>query len=134
MPLPTVDGVPATRFWPGSISDGWVFGSAVVDSPDRKSHDFASYRYRISTGEYERLPAELGPAVLGAENGWVLGVDAGAPVVVAGSLVVRLPQLDGLKEYVVSSLSADGKVGSGYTTDTNSADGVANRPVRWTCR
>ena len=135
MPLPTVDGRRATYFWPESIGDGWVLGRAVRDSADGSRRSFVSYRYRIATGTYERLPVALGPPALGARNGWVLGTTGDhRPVVVAGPAVVRLPAYRAMKEYVVSSFSADGRVAAGYTADTTADEGVANRPLRWTCR
>ncbi len=135
MPPPTVNGGKATYFWPESTSDGWVIGRAVLLGADGGSREFASYRYRISTGRYERLPAQLGPPAIGAENGWVLGVTGtDEPVLIAGAKVVKLPKCKGMKEYVVSSLSADGKVATGHTTDTTATEAVANRPLQWTCR
>ncbi|MBU2663919.1 hypothetical protein KOI35_10500 [Actinoplanes bogorensis] len=133
MPMPTVDGAEATAFWPESISGDGVFGRAVRD--DGEARTFASYRYRISTGKYEPLPAELGPPAIGATNGRVLGTtNDNAAVMIAGTEVVKLPKYQGLKEYVVTSLSADGKVASGYSTDTTPEEAVANRPLTWTCR
>ncbi|WP_127500565.1 hypothetical protein [Actinoplanes solisilvae] len=134
MPPPTFkDGSKATHFWPESIIDGVVLGRGIRDGGDG-SRSFESFRYRIATGKYERLPIELFPPAIGAANGWVLGTTNGyAPVVVSGEEVVQLPKYKGMTEYVVSAFSADGKSGAGYTTDTTDAEPVANRPLRWTC-
>lgn len=134
MPLPDVEGEKATLFWPESMSDGWVYGRAVRDAADRSWRDFASYRYSIAENRYERLLVPFHPPALGAANGWVLGVTGEyTPVIVADRRVVKLPGYQKMKEYVVSSFSADGRVAGGYTTDSD-GDGVANRPLRWTCR
>ncbi|MEV4343157.1 hypothetical protein AB0J83_01560 [Actinoplanes sp. NPDC049596] len=135
MPLPTVDGEKASFFWPESVSAGWVYGRAGHDSADGSTRSFASYRYDIARNRYEALPAPLGPPAIGAGNGWVLGTTgAYDPVLISGKKVVKLPRYKTMKEYVVSALSADGKVAAGYTTDTDEKEGVANRPVVWTCR
>jgi uncharacterized membrane protein len=133
MPLPAVDGEKATHFWPESITGGWVVGRAMRDTGG--SREFASYRYRIATNTYERLPLELFPPAIGATNGWILGITDGyQPVIVAGEKVVRLPGYQAMREYVVSSFSADGKVAAGYSTDTTDTEAVANRPLRWICQ
>jgi uncharacterized membrane protein len=134
MPLPTVEGQKASYFWPESISKGWIFGRAVRDSHDGGVRTFASYRYSLATNKYEKLPVQLAPPALGAENGWILGATNDyRPVIIAGSRVVRLPRYNQMKEYEVTALSADGKVAAGYTTDTTDTEGVANRPIVWSC-
>lgn len=135
LPLPTVSGRKATAFWPESITDGRIVGRAVFDAADGGTRTFASMRYRIADGRYERLPVTLGPPAIGAANGWVLATTGRSePVIVAGSRVVKLPRYAGLREYEVSSFSADGKVAGGYTTDSSGEVGVDNRPLMWTCR
>ncbi|MBB4691266.1 hypothetical protein [Paractinoplanes abujensis] len=134
IPRPDAGGEKADFFWPESISDGVVYGRAGRDSADGSSREFASYAYTIATGAFRKLPVDLGPPALGATNGRVLGVRGISDVVVvAGDQVVKLPRYHGMKEYVVSAFSADGKVAAGYTTDTDETEGVANRPVRWNC-
>ncbi|WP_143234436.1 hypothetical protein [Paractinoplanes atraurantiacus] len=135
MPLPEVEGVKATYFWPESVSSGWVYGRAVRDSPDGGSRTFATYRYNIAANEYEELDIPLGPLTLGAANGWVLATTGHfEPIIIAGEKAVPLPFYNKMKEYVTSAFSADGKVAAGYTTDTTASDPVANRPLMWTCR
>ncbi|XVV14855.1 hypothetical protein ACQP2X_11140 [Actinoplanes sp. CA-131856] len=135
MPLPEVEDVKATYFWPESVSNGWIYGRAVRDSADGGSRTFASYRYNIAAGKYEELDIALGPAVIGAANGWMLATTGHfEPIIIAGEKVVQLPRYNKMKEYVTSALSADGKVAAGYTTDTTATEPVANRPLMWTCR
>ncbi|XVU27637.1 hypothetical protein ACQPZJ_11560 [Actinoplanes sp. CA-054009] len=130
MPLPTK----ATLFWPESVSNGWIYGSAVHDEQKSGSRTFASYRYNIASGQYQPLPIDLGPFAAGAANGWVLTTTNGfRPVLVVGQEVVPLPRYNKMSEYVTSALSADGRVAAGYTTDTTSTEAVANRPLMWTC-
>ncbi|MBM2614809.1 hypothetical protein JIG36_04465 [Actinoplanes sp. LDG1-06] len=126
-------------FWPESISDGWVYGRAGQDTGVKNgragsAREFTSFKYDIAANKYERMPVNMGPPALGAENGRVLGVTEGySPVIVAGSKIVDLPRYRNLKEYEVTGFSADGKVAVGYTTDTDRTEGVVNRPLRWTC-
>ncbi|MFG1993425.1 hypothetical protein ACGFJ7_25930 [Actinoplanes sp. NPDC048988] len=136
MPMPTVDGGQATLFWPESISNGWVYGRAVRDIIGRSGgRSFASYRYDIAAGRYEKLPIPLGPPAVGAANGWVLATTGDfKPVIIAGRKVVTLPGFTKMREYVTTTLSADGKTAGGYTTDTTATEPVANRPLMWTCR
>ncbi|GID76047.1 hypothetical protein Ade02nite_46880 [Paractinoplanes deccanensis] len=135
MPMPTVEGKRATLFWPDSLSNGWVYGRAVLDLQEDGSRRFTSYRYNIATNKYEKLATPLGPPAIGAENGWILGTTGRyEPVLLAGKKVVQLPRYATMKEYQVTALSADGKTAAGYTTDTDDTEGVANRPLRWTCR
>lgn len=131
MPLPTVDGVQATAFWVESINDEWVAGRAVfvegADGPRR----FRPMRYRIADRSHQSLPVHGYPALLADTGRILVGQDDG-PVVVSGSEVTELPRYGRLKEYVISSLSADGRVAAGYTTDSD-ATGVGNEPLVWTC-
>ncbi|WP_250031333.1 hypothetical protein [Paractinoplanes maris] len=124
---------PADFFWADSISNGWLFGRAVDDADDGSTRDFTSYRYSIATGKFVRLATELSPTALGAENGWVAGTSTG-PVVIAGRTVVKLPAYKGMKDYMVTAFSADGKTAAGYTHDSSETEAAANRPLRWTCR
>jgi hypothetical protein len=131
MPVPTVDGAKGSYFWPDAIRDGWVVGQAVLDGKDG-SRTFESYRYRISTGRYERMPVSLSGGSYLAANGWVAGVAANGPVIVAGDKAVELPRHGTDVEYVMSSLSADGKVAGGYSVGNGNP--VSNEPLMWRCR
>lgn len=133
MELPTVKGQKADMFWPESITDGWVLGRAVFDAPDGSWRDFAPLRYRISDGAYRELSARVD--VTGgqlADNGWVLA-SQDRPVIVAGSEVVKLPAYKKLRDYWVSSLSANGRVAAGYSTGGD-VDEIGTEPILWTCR
>ncbi|MDI6098162.1 hypothetical protein QLQ12_06040 [Actinoplanes sp. NEAU-A12] len=133
MPLPTVKGVKASGFWAESINDGWVAGRAVFEEDGKRgSRRFESLRYRIADRTYQSLPVNSYPALL-ADNGWILMGPQAGPVVIAGSGVTELPRYARLKEYVISSFSADGRVAAGYTTDLDD-EGVGNEPLLWTCR
>ncbi|GID30703.1 hypothetical protein [Paractinoplanes brasiliensis] len=131
---PTVDGKKAAFFWPESIIEGVVYGRTVGDLKDGTVRPSAPFRYTIATGAFERLPGgDLGTPVLGAANGWALGTKGINDAVIAvGDKVVPLPRYQGMREYVVSAFSADGKVAGGYTTDMSDED-VANRPLVWNC-
>ncbi|MFF5082889.1 hypothetical protein ACFY36_38100 [Actinoplanes sp. NPDC000266] len=135
MPLPEVEDVKATYFWPESVNSGWVYGRAVRDSRDGGSRTFASYRYNIAANKFEELDIPLGPDIIGSANGWILTTTAHfEPIIIAGEKAVQLPRYNKMKEYVTSAFSTDGKVAGGYTTDTTASDPVANRPLMWTCR
>ncbi|MCO8269109.1 hypothetical protein M1L60_00735 [Actinoplanes sp. TRM 88003] len=123
----------ATGFWVSSISNGWLYGSAVHDAPDGSMRSFTSYRYSIAANRYEKLAVQLSNDALGAENGWVLSTIAD-PVILAGKRIVKLPRYNKMKEYQVTAFSADGKTAAGYTTDSTDNEVVANRPLKWTCR
>ncbi|AEV82385.1 hypothetical protein ACWT_1367 [Actinoplanes sp. SE50] len=70
LPLSTVDGGRrATSFAPSAISNGWVTGNAVVET--EQSTASTPMRYRITTGEFQRLPADLWSAEKIAADGWV---------------------------------------------------------------
>lgn len=131
MARPEVDGGEADYFWPESITNGWVAGRAVDDSPDGSTRSFASMRYRIADGTYHPLPQSVFPALI-ADNGWVAG-EAGPPVILAGSKVVELPRYRTLKEYQISYYSADGRRVAGHSTDSE-GNQVGNEPLLWTCR
>ncbi|MGX6600997.1 hypothetical protein ACWKSP_02495 [Micromonosporaceae bacterium Da 78-11] len=133
MPLPTVDGEKADFFWPESVVDGLVTGRAVFDQAKDGSRRFASMRYRIATGRYERLPIPMGPPAIVAANGWILGDVGDHLAIVAGSTVLDLPRYAKQREYVVSSFSADGRVAAGYSTDGMTDGEVRNLPLVWTC-
>ncbi|GAA4963306.1 hypothetical protein [Actinoplanes utahensis] len=130
MPLPTAKGKKADYFWPTSISGGWVLGRAVFDT--EQTRDFAALRYHLATGRYEELKTYMGYDMLLAENGWIAGTME-QPMILAGSRKVALPRYGRLRDYHVSSFSADGRVVGGYTSDSGS-DGVGNEPLLWTCR
>ncbi|MEV4641615.1 hypothetical protein AB0J80_30150 [Actinoplanes sp. NPDC049548] len=131
MPLPDVDGTKADMFWPAAIRDGWVVGSSVIDSAGSRS--FKTFRYRIATGRYERLPDDSGRAEKVAANGWVLGT-ASLPVITSeGGVATVLPQYPKAAEnpnYLVSSFSDDGLIAAGYVI----GDDVQNQPLLWRCR
>lgn len=131
MAVPTVDGAKGTFFWPESMSNGWVVGRAVRDDKDG-SRSFESYRYQISTGKYEPITVPLLNSRLAA-NGWVAGVGSGQlPVIVAGGQAVPLPGHGTNVEYMMSSVSADGKVAGGYSVGDGTP--VTNEPLMWRCR
>ncbi len=131
MALPLVEGETADYFWPESIVDGWVAGRAVLDKPDG-SRWFTSYRYRIADGTYEKLTAPQYPALI-AENGWVAG-GTRQPVVVAGTEEIALPRYPGASDYQIRSISADGRVIGGSSSNLTGEDQVGNDPLVWTCR
>jgi hypothetical protein len=136
MPLPTVDGRKATSFWPESISNGWVAGRAVFGNADASQRSFASMRFQVSTGTYEKLPTALGPDAIIAANGWIFGSGPGTPtnnpLIVSGSHVLKLPMYGKVRDYIVSSFSADGRTAAGYSTGLDNSK-TDNLPFRWTC-
>ncbi|MEV4275745.1 hypothetical protein [Actinoplanes xinjiangensis] len=134
MEMPEIEGGPADYFWPDSISNGWVAGRAVDDRADG-SRWFTAMRYRIADGSWEKLPENVFPNLIAA-NGWVAGGPTGrdeAPIITAGSEVVRLPRYKTAKEYEISTFSADGRRLGGYITDME-GELVGNEPLLWTCR
>jgi hypothetical protein len=130
MELPQVEGGRADAFWGESISDGWVAGRAADDRADG-SRWLHSLRYRIADGTYQDLPRDVLPALI-AGNGWIAG-GAEVPVIMVGSEVVEMPRYRTLKEYQISTFSADGRTLGGYSTDSV-GDQVGNEPLVWTCR
>ncbi|GAA4599270.1 hypothetical protein BJY16_003019 [Actinoplanes octamycinicus] len=128
MRLPTVDGRRASAFWPTSISNGWVAGDAVFESP--RQREFTPMRYRITSGAYERLDG-LWRAELITPNGWVAGAGEDTPALLAGPAPVRLPGLDReAASYMLTSISDDGRTISGYSSGPD----VSNDPLLWRCR
>ncbi|BCJ54423.1 hypothetical protein Asp14428_58980 [Actinoplanes sp. NBRC 14428] len=131
MPLPDVDGTKATMFWPEAIRNGWVVGRSVVDT--KRERSFAPFRYRVSTGRYERLPADAGLPQRVAANGWVLGT-ARLPVITsAGGVTTELPaypKAAAHPDYLINSYSDDGLVAAGYVI----GDDIQNQPLLWRCR
>ncbi|BCY06326.1 hypothetical protein L3i22_014140 [Actinoplanes sp. L3-i22] len=135
LPVPKMrDGTRATSFVGQSISNGWVAGSAVLDTAD--SSTFTPVRYRIATGEYEFLPRELGTAARISADGWIVGEGQFSPVLVAGTRAVKLPPYGptsknpGEISYDVRGISADGAVIVGYKAGLQ----LTNDPLMWTCR
>jgi hypothetical protein len=128
MPLPTVDGKPANYFWAESISNGWVAGRAVVDTPSGERR-FTWYRYRVATNQYEQLPMEAGMPARVAANGWVAGVGA-TVTIFSDAGVLPLPSYQTDQDYTITSYSADGLVIGG----SSAAPGLVNRPLMWRCR
>jgi hypothetical protein len=130
MPLPESDGRRADAFWPAAIRNGWVVGRSVIDTEDARS--FRYYRYRIATGTYEELPAGSGMPARVAANGWVAG-EARRPALTTGAgATTLLPGYSGAKgeqQYVVESLSDDGRVVAGYSAGGE----VDNHPLVWRC-
>lgn len=126
MPMPEIDGVRATFFWPESVRGGWVAGRAGISTPDSTS--FAPFRYRVATGTYERLPDDAGMPDRVAANGWVLSTGRGV-FLVAGAGATELPAYRGGTDYQMVSLSDDGLVAGGHLI----ADG-RNQPLMWRCR
>ena len=126
IPLPEIDGVRATFFWPESIRGGWVAGRAGIAKPG--SMTFTAFRYRITTGEYERLPAGSGMPDRVAANGWVLSTGSGV-FLVSDAGTTRLPDHRDGGDYQMAGLSDDGLVAAGHLI----ADG-RNQPLVWRCR
>jgi uncharacterized membrane protein len=130
MPLPVVDGVKSTMFWPAAIRNGVVVGRSVTDAGD--SRTFAYFRYRLDTGRYERLPEGSGDPARVAANGWVLG-EAQRPVVTTDkgvtTMLPKYAKAKGRQDYLVSSFSDDGKVVGGYAI----GDDIQNQPLMWRC-
>ncbi|WP_436522514.1 hypothetical protein [Actinoplanes sp. HUAS TT8] len=133
LPVPTLpDGRKATGFWPGTISNGWVAGDAVMET--KESTSFTPMRYRISTGEFEVLPGDIYRADLVTPEGWVTGM--GRPVALfTGSRTIQLPAYGKASQsfdvsYDVRGISADGHVIVGYKAGPE----MGNDPLMWTCR
>ncbi|MEU1688946.1 hypothetical protein [Micromonospora sp. NPDC005707] len=134
LPLPTVPGGKATRFFPASVAGGWVTGTAERDVTVVPRDGLPRYAVRIDlrTGRAEVLS---GVRWVGASNGqgWLAGAVSGdVPGVIIGTRSVKLPVPDGWRgerQGAVTSFSDDGRVLGGKL---ESDDQV--RPVRWTCR
>jgi len=143
MALPEVDGRKASFFWPDSISNGVVFGRAVMGEPE--DENFVAMRYRITSGTFEQMPGQIRREVYGAEDGSAAGTmvaDASTgierPVLISTSGLTMLPvykQARPEANYSVGSFSADGHTIAGYTTDDDpSAAEIVNMALVWTCR
>lgn len=122
--LPKVDGKAPTSFWPNSLRNGWIGGQAVIDTD--KSRAFTAFRFRIDTGQYERLPVAAGRPLIAA-NGWIVNA-MGPPILLGGGRIVTLPKYRKQTDYQVVSISDDGRVIVGY-----SSSGMQNHPLRWRC-
>ncbi|WP_430789600.1 hypothetical protein [Actinoplanes sp. G11-F43] len=143
IPLPTVEGRKADFFRPAAITDGWVLGVAIVEGgTDGVTGEagkagsvpiYTSLRYRLSDRTYHPVPSTVDADQL-AGNGWILGTTGKfyQPVIASGDEVFKLPLYADFKEYDVRSLSADGRIAGGYTTDMGPEE-VDNRPILWTC-
>jgi hypothetical protein len=128
LPLPMIGKVRA-GFWPESMSNGWVTGRAGIS--DARSTRFASFRYRIDTGRYERLPDEAGMPARVAANGWVLATGE-RPAIVSDAGVTTLPGYRSETDYQLTSFSDDGLVAGGHSTTLT--EGATNQPLIWRCR
>jgi hypothetical protein len=128
MPLPNYNGKPANYFWPYSISNGWIIGSAVVDVP-HSERLFLRYRYQIATNHYQALPEDAGMPYGVAANGWVAGL-AVRVTIYSDYHVLALPNYGSDRDHYVSSFSADGRVIGGYSLGPN----LTSRPLMWRCR
>ncbi|MFI1988306.1 hypothetical protein [Actinoplanes sp. NPDC020271] len=135
LPLPVMrDGKKATSFSGSAISNGWVSGEAVYETPDVTM--FTPMRYRISTGEFETLTTDIGSAPVISADGWVAGEGRVSPVMVGAGRTVELPAYGaksagpGDVSYDIRAISADGHVVVGYRVGS----GVTDDPLRWSCR
>lgn len=135
LPLPKMrDGKRATAFAPQSISNGWVSGNAILETPDSTS--FTPVRYRIATGEYETFSTEIWQAGAVSADGWTVGEGRNSPVVADGARTAVLPvygaksKQPGDTSYDIRAISADGHVVIGYKAGPD----LGNDPLMWTCR
>jgi uncharacterized membrane protein len=132
-PAPTVDGKKADAFWPDSMAAGKVIGRAVFESKDSMS--FKTVLYDIASGEYTEVFPLDAPRI--AADGTIFGVEwtdrrMGLPVLMTGDQKTKLPS-GGRREFVVSSISSDGRTLAGYSVGSEETGPISNDPWMWTC-
>jgi hypothetical protein len=118
LPLPEIDGGPASGFTPIALGERWITGYAfsalAADVTDPHGAAVAAL-YDRTTGRFRLFPDVQMIIESGNAHGWVVGrTFDGTPMLLSDAGPLRLPTSNGLDEHVATGLSDDGRVIVGH--------------------